>query len=943
MLELKGIRKEYRTGELVQKALDGVDLTLRDNEFVCILGPSGSGKTTLLNIVGGLDRYDSGEMLIDGISTKKYKDRDWDTYRNHSIGFVFQSYNLIPHQNILSNVELSLTIAGISKSQRRQRAIQALEKVGLGDQIHKLPNQLSGGQMQRVAIARALVNDPRILLADEPTGALDSETSLQVMALLKEVANDRLVVMVTHNRELADQYATRIVSLRDGRVTDDTDPFDPFAVKEADSETVSEKQCPETEVKAKKTDRKAKMSFRTSFALSFSNLLTKKGRTILTSFAGSIGIIGIGLILAISIGVNSYIDNIQKETMTAYPLTIEQSSFDLYGMMDMASSGALYQRIADDGRVHANTFMQRGTNTFSASVKQNDLTLFKQYLENPESDIRQYLGENGVVYSYNLAFTVYSYDSEGNLVSSDAEAGVADTTETGNQISQLLSLRDQQMSILYGDYGAENFTELMRGSEPGTISKVLVDNYDLLYGRWPESYDEVILVVGSRNTLSLSTLYQLGFITAAQYEQIAQTYEDVSFSFEELCDHEFYLLANCDLYQDAGNGTFVMKGDDAQSAKAILDQAVKLRITGVVRFSGEDAANVTIDEAIGYTPLLTSYIIKHTAESAVIQAQLATPEINVLTGIPFNTEDESEKIRSVSSYAMSFIRNSGFKVSDLLTGVLNFDNDFYHLIMRAYSEYTGEMVPTPEYMQQIVAGKVDEMADSAIESLLAGILGSDALKGFVINFYDNNLASSYNANMEAFGQVSEDLPSSISIYTDSFEDKNNVLACLDDYNATVPEDQRITYTDYVALIASSVTQIVDVISYVLIAFVAVSLVVSCIMIGIITHISVLERTKEIGILRALGASKRNISQVFNAETVILGLFSGLIGVGVSALLTIPINKIIYALTDTVVHAHLPIKNALILVAISVIITMIGGLIPARKAARKDPVIALRTE
>lgn len=354
-------------------------------------------------------------------------------------------------------------------------------------------------------------------------------------------------------------------------------------------------------------------------------------------------------------------------------------------------------------------------------------------------------------------------------------------------------------------------------------------------------------------------------------------------------------------------------------------------------------ANVTIDEAIGYTPLLTSYIIKHTAESAVIQAQLATPEINVLTGIPFNTEDESEKIRSVSSYAMSFIRNSGFKVSDLLTGVLNFDNDFYHLIMRAYSEYTGEMVPTPEYMQQIVAGKVDEMADSAIESLLAGILGSDALKGFVINFYDNNLASSYNANMEAFGQVSEDLPSSISIYTDSFEDKNNVLACLDNYNATVPEDQRITYTDYVALIASSVTQIVDVISYVLIAFVAVSLVVSCIMIGIITHISVLERTKEIGILRALGASKRNISQVFNAETVILGLFSGLIGVGVSALLTIPINKIIYALTDTVVHAHLPIKNALILVAISVIITMIGGLIPARKAARKDPVIALRTE
>ncbi len=935
MLELKGIRKEYKTGELVQRALDGVSLTLRDNEFVCILGPSGSGKTTLLNIVGGLDRYDGGELLVDGVSTGRYRDRDWDTYRNHRIGFVFQSYNLIPHQSVLSNVELSLTIAGMSKAQRRQKAREALEKVGLGEQIHKLPNQLSGGQMQRVAIARALVNNPQILLADEPTGALDSETSIQVMELLKEVAKDRLVVMVTHNRELADQYATRIVSLRDGRVTDDTDPYEPVV------ETAE--QCPETEVKAQISDRKAKMSFRTSFSLSFSNLLTKKGRTLLTSFAGSIGIIGIGLILAISIGVNSYIENIQKETMTAYPLTIEQSSFDLYGMMDVASSGALYQRIENDGRVHANTMMQRGTNTFSASVKQNDLALFKQYLENPESDIRHYLGENGVVYSYNLAFTVYSYDADGNLVSSDAEVTETNTTETGSQISQLLSLRDQQMSILYGDYGAENFTELMRGSEPGTISKVLVDNYDLLYGRWPESYDEVILVVGSRNTLSLSTLYQLGFITAAQYAEISQTYDDISFSFEELCNHEFYLFANCDLYQDAGNGTFVKKGDDTKSAESILDQAVKLRITGIVRIAGEDADNVTIGEEIGYTPLLTSYLIRHTADSAVIQTQMADPETNVLTGVPFNTEDESDKINSVSSYAMTFIRNMGFKVSDLLTGVLDFDNEFYHMVMRAYSEYTGEMVPTPESMQRIALDKVDKMADSAIESLLSGILGSDALKTYVLHFYDNNLASSYHANMEAFGQVSEDLPSSISIYTDSFEDKNNVLACLNNYNATVPEGQRITYTDYVALIASSVTQIVDVISYVLIAFVAVSLVVSSIMIGIITHISVLERTKEIGILRALGASKRNISQVFNAETVILGLFSGLLGVGVSALMTIPINKIIYALTDTVVHAHLPIRNALILVVISVVITMIGGLIPSRKAARKDPVIALRTE
>ncbi len=932
MLELKGIRKEYRTGELVQKALDGVSLTLRDNEFVCILGPSGSGKTTLLNIVGGLDRYDDGDLLIDGVSTKMYKDRDWDTYRNHSIGFVFQNYNLIPHQSILSNVELSLTIAGLSKAQRRKRAVEALEKVGLGDQVHKLPNQLSGGQMQRVAIARALVNDPRILLADEPTGALDSETSLQVMELLKEVANDRLVVMVTHNTELADRYATRIVSLRDGRIINDTDPL------------AEDEQCPEIAEKAEKNDRKAKMSFRTSFALSFSNLLTKKGRTFLTSFAGSIGIIGIGLILAISVGVNSYIEDIQKETMTAYPLTIEQSSFDFSSMMEVASSGALFQQIENDGRVHANTMLQRGTRTISTSLKENDLTLFKAYLDNPESDINQYLGENGVVYTYNLAFSVYSYDSEGNLVSSDAEVSTtARETETDSQINQLLSLRQEQLDILYGSNGAMNFTELLGGTEEGSISKVLTDNYKLLYGRWPSSYDEVILVVSGMNTLSLDSMYQLGFISAAEYEQTIQTLDDISISYEDLCNHEFYLFANCDLYQEAQNGTFIFKGDDLNSVKTYLDSAVKLKITGIVRAESTDATSLTIDEAVGYSPLLTSYLIEHSANSPVIQAQKANPEVNVLTGVAFDSEDEAEKLGSVASYIMTFIRNSGFKVSDLLSGVSLFDNELFHSIMSAYSAATGEMVPTPEYMQDIVGQKLDELADSAVQSILVSVLGNENLKDFAMGLYDQYLASSYRDNMSAFGEVSEDLPASISIYTDSFEDKSNVLACLENYNRTVPEEQRITYTDYVALIASSVTQIVDVISYVLIAFVGVSLVVSCIMIGIITHISVLERTKEIGILRALGASKRNISQVFNAETVILGLFSGMIGVGVSALLTIPINRIIFALTDTVVNAHLPIKNALMLVAISVFITMLGGLIPSRKAARKDPVIALRTE
>lgn len=938
MLQIKNISKQYKTGELVQNALKDVSLNLRDNEFVSILGPSGSGKTTLLNIIGGLDRYDTGDLIINGISTKKYQDRDWDSYRNHTIGFVFQSYNLIPHQSILANVALALTIGGLSRSERRKRAKKALEEVGLGDQLHKKPNQMSGGQMQRVAIARALVNNPDILLADEPTGALDTETSVQVMELLKKVAKDRLVVMVTHNPELAEEYSTRIVKLRDGKIVNDSNPYEPNKdeLKEPEHKRIG----------------KAKMSFLTSLSLSFNNLYTKKGRTILTSFAGSIGIIGIALILALSTGVNAYIGSIQKETMTSYPITISAETIDMTNIMGMRGQimgggrGQTAEEPALDG-IYADNSALEASESLSASITENDLTAFKKYLDDPNSEIRQYLGENGVVYTYNVNFEVYSYDSENNIVNSNADTEDVSGSSSGGFGGMMANpgqmMGDDMSAMLGGSSGstdAENFSEMMVGSDGTGVSAVITDSYDVLYGAWPESYDEVVLVLDENNAISTGVLYQLGLITADEYEEIVdkigngEEVEEINFDYETVCGHIFYLVPACNHYSENEDGTFTYIGDDSVEVDQLMEDALQLKITGVIR-PVEDAANASITTAVAYTSALTDYVISHTNESAVVLAQEKHTDVNVLNGMNFDAADDATKIADAKVYI------SSLGVSDkasLYTMIM-----YYSAEKENEGEADTEATQQPQQGGQMGGGM--QMDESIMAAALDKWLEETPDDEILLSIYEEYIdGSSYEDNMEAFGKVSYDAPASISIYTDSFEDKEAVAECIANYNETVDFDTQITYTDYVELMTSSLTTIIDTISYVLIAFVAVSLIVSCIMIGIITHISVLERTKEIGILRALGASKRNISQIFNAETIIIGLCAGLLGVGVSALLTVPINAIIQRLLGVdAVSAQLPLDSAVILVILSMIITVIGGLLPAKKAAKKDPVIALRTE
>ena len=912
MLQLKQIRKEYKTGDLIQTALDGVTLNLRDNEFVAVLGPSGSGKTTLLNIIGGLDRYDSGELIINNISTKRYNDRDWDSYRNHTIGFVFQSYNLIPHQSVLANVELALTISGISGNDRRERAKAALEKVGLGDQLHKRPNQMSGGQMQRVAIARALVNDPDILLADEPTGALDTDTSMQVMELLKEVAKDRLVVMVTHNPELAEKYATRIVKLRDGRIIDDSDTY----------------EIEKTELKEPQHRNmgKSSMSFKTALSLSFNNLRTKKARTLLTSFAGSIGIIGIALILAISTGVNTYISDLQKSTMTSYPISIEAQSMDLSSMLaagrdntDSAGEGADHEKDA----VYSDGSSIEMASSITTNITENNLTKFKEYLESDDCDITQYVGENGIAYSYDTAFSVYAHDPDGILVNTDGST-LDDSSSKGAGGMNMMSGMSSMMSS-----GSNNFEELMPGTEGNLISDAFTDNYELLYGEWANSYDEVVLVLDKNNEISSTALYELGILPSSEYKEILQKIEDGQevaldtrqWSYEEICSQELYMIPACDLYQENENGLFEKIGDTDYEIESLLSSAIKLKITGVIR-PAEDAENALISESIGYTSALTEYLIDYTNNSAVVQAQQASPDNNVLNGAEFSPADDAAKIADTKNYLN---RLSDKEKADMCREILQ----------SAYSDD-----PNNAQMMQ-------NMTDAQLSATLDRyVLGSgDTENERLLSIYDTYISSgSYDDNMTAFGYVSPDAPAGINIYVDSFEDKEAITDCIDDYNKTVAEEDQISYTDYVGLLMSSVTTIVNVISYVLIAFVAVSLVVSSIMIGIITYISVLERTKEIGILRAIGASKRNISQVFNAETFIVGLCSGLIGIGITLLLLIPGNAIIHSLTGSAdINAVLPIGSAVLLIVLSVILTLIGGFIPSKKAAKKDPVAALRAE
>ena len=969
MLQIQDIRKQHTTGSLVQRALDGVSLSFRDNEFVAILGPSGSGKTTLLNIVGGLDRYDSGDLLINGVSTKKYSDRDWDTYRNHSIGFVFQSYNLISHQSVLANVELALTISGISKAERRVRAIHALERVGLGDQLHKKPNQMSGGQMQRVAIARALVNDPEILLADEPTGALDTQTGIQVMELLKEVAHDRLVIMVTHNPDLAAQYATRIVRLQDGKILSDSDPYTPEAVEKA----------------AAKGGKKAAMSFRTALGLSFNNLMTKKGRTILTAFAGSIGIIGIALILALSSGVNQYIVDLQKSTMSSYPITISESTIELSSMITTRDNmiGQVIGAASDDSEpepgVHSDTSTIILAQTVSNNFVENDLTAFKAYLDDPDSEIAAYIGENGVVYTYDTYFDVYYADADGNYLNTSRDL---DNTSGGDQMLAMMGLSGSGSSALAAmmglstSSGAENFAELLPGTNGELVSSVVTDSYDLIYGTWPTAYNEVVLVLDSDNAISTKNMAQLGLMSMERYEEIleevengATEVEEITLDYADVVGRTFKLLTFSDYYLEAEDGTFYDVSSSLSELNELLDGGLELTIVGVIR-EGSDAST-SISAAVAYPAALTEYIIEHTNASAVITAQQEDPELDVLTGHPFVEADDESRC----SAAIDYLKSLG--VSDKATMYMMVM--YYTSAGSTDSEADAEGGYSDAEVQAMLGyGMTEEQisaayeaglsAEEAIAALLGGMGGTstgetaaadestmaalldayldgDPDEDFLLQIYETYVGgSSYDDNMTAFGMVSADAPSSISIYCDTFDDKEAIADCITRYNETVDEDSRITYTDYVALLTSSITSMVDIVSYVLIAFVAVSLVVSCIMISIITQISVMERTKEIGILRAIGASKRNISQVFNAETFIIGISSGAIGVIVSELLTIPINAIIHALTGTdSVNAVLPLPYALVLVCISIAITVFSGLRPASSAAKKDPVIALRTE
>lgn len=925
MLQLKNIVKTYVTGDMKQDALKGVSISFRESEFVSILGQSGSGKTTMLNIIGGLDRYSSGDLLIHGVSTKEYKDADWDYYRNHSIGFVFQSYHLIPHQSVLANVEMALTLAGISKKERKQRAISVLKKVGLGDHIHKKPNQMSGGQMQRVAIARALVNNPDILLADEPTGALDSETSIQIMELLKEIAKDKLVIMVTHNPELAEKYSTRIVKLLDGKIVDDTNP------------------CSEKEEQVQKIKhKKISMSFFTALSLSFHNLRTKKGRTLLTSFAGSIGIIGIALILALSTGMNAYIADVQKDTMASYPITISDETIDVSSAMGMRGEIVGGRDGTNKGEnenctvVYADYKDIETSEKISSNIVENNLTEFKKYLDNPDSEIQQYLGENGIIYTYDVSFSVYSRDTDGKLIDSDSEIGDSASPTSSNKGQAGILNKLKGSAVLGGgsSSGAANFSELMVGADGKTISPVITDSYDVLYGTWPEEYNEIILVLNENNGISAGTLYQLGLITEEEYELAVERIEngeyadEISFTYEDICGHTFYLVPACDHYIQNENGTFTYIDDITLNEGALLTNAVELKITGVIR-PKEDAQNASISTAAAYTSKLTDYVITHTEESAVLKAQEADSEINVLTGMKFESPDDEAKANDAKTYL------SGLGISEKAS--------FYKLMMY-YTSSNSEANNTGASQNGMPAGNAatDETAMAAALDLW---LASDPEQEMLLKVYDEYIAgSTYEDNLKAFGKVSYDAPASISIYTDSFENKEAIAACIERYNETVAEDARITYTDYVAMLTSSITTIINGISYVLIAFVAISLIVSCIMIGIITHISVMERTKEIGILRALGASKRNISQIFNAETFIIGCCAGLIGIGVSLLALIPINSIIEKVSGlTELEAQLSITSSIVLIAISIIITIIGGLIPAKKAAKKDPVIALRTE
>jgi len=1060
MLQIKNISKQYKTGDLVQRALDGVSLNFRDNEFVSVLGPSGSGKTTLLNIVGGLDRYDSGDLIINNVSTKNYKDRDWDSYRNHTIGFVFQSYNLIPHQTVLSNVELALTIGGISKKERKARALDALEQVGLRDQAHKRPNQMSGGQMQRVAIARALVNNPDILLADEPTGALDTETSVQVMDLLKQVAKDRLVIMVTHNPELAEEYSTRIVKLKDGKIVGDSDPF-----------IIDEKAV---EPPKHKNLGKASMSFFTAMALSFNNLLTKKGRTLLTAFAGSIGIIGIALILSLSTGFQNYIDQIQEDTLTSYPLTLTAETADATAMLLGMTAGSDEEK---DGDVVSE---QQFISSMFSSIGKNDLPSFMKYMEEHQEEVDKWVSLTR--YHYNIKPVIYTKSDDYGLGKLNPSS-MLDAMGGSSGMSTIMATTG----------GTSVFNEMIDDRE------ALEDQYDVLAGRWPENYDEAILVLPAANTMPDMLVYGIGLRDTKELEDMlakimaGEAVEDkndpMDFTYDELLEHELKVINPSDTYKyNEKYDIYESMEQDEDFMEKVYEDSMRLKIVGIVT-SKEGSSSSSLSPGIAYTKALTEYVIRTAEESEIVKKQLENEEINVFSGKRFDDDTEEagldfQDMISVDEQMLSeafnvnidentiagmtqgymteissaisadttpakeaFMNTMSTLMADFLntymeentdplmgvavlkladvesavseymngeaaTGYLSkleadfvvpaatFKEIYQQMIvgtLQAYVSMSPQMDPEnpsaylmPDVVeplisqlvtQEMVVNLSDQMATGMTEAVMqktiltkvgeltGELMGTMAnafnvdeskfAEAFQFNLSEEEVARLFETmsasgmennattNLMQLGYQEIGEPSQISFYFKDFESKEAFLDFLNDYNDQMEaedEDKVVRYTDLTGILMSSVKTIVDSVSYVLIAFVSISLVVSSIMIGIITYISVFERTKEIGVLRAIGASKKNISSIFNAETFIVGLCAGVIGIGTSLLLLIPINHIIHTLTDNYnITAVLPTEGATILVILSVILTLIGGLIPSRQAAKKDPVLALRSE
>lgn len=986
MLEIRNIVKDYETGSETVHALKGVSIAFRESELVSILGQSGCGKTTLLNIIGGLDQYTSGDLIINGQSTKQYKSADWDIYRNHSVGFIFQSYNLIPHQSVLSNVELALTLSGVSKAERRRRAKEALEKVGLGNQLNKRPNQMSGGQMQRVAIARALVNDPDILLADEPTGALDSETSIQIMELVKEIAKDRLVIMVTHNPELAEKYSTRIVKLLDGQIVGDSDPFDP-AKEPAHSEVRK------TEVtKGQKTS----MSFLTALSLSKNNLMTKKGRTFLTSFAGSIGIIGIALILSLSNGVQEYINSVERSTLASFPVSIQHETVDYTSLMtSMMNVRDNAEENRDPDRIYTNDISTEMMKTMLSEMQTNNLAEFKEYLESDPDGIGASIEE--IQYSYDSNLYIYGHSADGDIMQ------INPSTVMSAMMGQSMADNVSQMTNTYSSLMGSSSMSSYDAFRELLSTDMLKTEYEVLAGRLPEAYNEVVVLVTDRNELSDVTLYTLGLRDQGELEGMmssvmaGESFDldtgDLSFSYDDLMGMEFSMLTAPEFYQKNDDGTWTDMRSDSEFMEQAAENGLKLKVVGILKPDADSLISSTNSGGIGYTHALTEYMIDKTNSSELVKAQKENPDVDVFTGIEFPKADEEEEQPMSQSEAMEMLtgmltEEQRTKINEGIMAALTEEQQaqIQSAMMGMVSDEQMNSIMmgvlTPEQLTQLQSGadvnslltdaqkaqmsaqiaasltveqnaELSAMMNGMVDptkmyTIFMQVLTTDQLRQLMdMTKEPETTDATYDGNLKLLGVAELSEPSSMKIYATDFESKEKITQLIEKYNdSKIADDNQadvINYTDYVGLMMSSVSDIINAISYILIAFVAISLIVSSIMIGIITYISVLERTKEIGILRAMGASKRDISNVFNAETLIVGFSAGVIGIAVTLLLNIPINIIIENITGIANVALLPWQGGVILVVISMLLTLIAGLVPAGVAAKKDPVEALRTE